>query len=143
MKSITTLNWRNSYCQFFFLFFCATINFNSSAQQYSSATASELETIRIKNIQSGNVADLGIFNELIFSFEDFDLFEQNYEAIENDLNSHVKLVEMELSNSTKQLRVIYPLDFAKTDDFLKLLKDGLSKYGVFLATYNETLLIKH
>lgn len=141
MKSITTLNWRNSYCQFFILFFCATISFNSNAQ-YSSATPSELERIRIENIKAGNAPDLGIFNELIFSFEDFDLLEKNYEAIEKDLNSQLKLATMELSSSTKQLKIIYPLEIAKSDEFLKLLKETLSKYDVYLTSYNKTLLIK-
>lgn len=141
MNLNATMKWRWSHCQFLTLMFFTSIGFSLNAQ-YSTVSSGELEAKRIENIKSGNSGDKDIYNELIFSFEEYEIFEKNYLAIEEKLKKQIIIEFIELDQSKKQLKVIYPLEFAKTNDFLKSLKETFSVYGVYIATYSESLLMR-
>jgi len=49
---------------------------------------------------------------------------------------------IELNLSEQRLIVIYPLEKMRRDDFLKIFKETMSPFGVFIYSYQEKLLTK-
>lgn len=120
-------------------FLALTSNANA---QYKEISGSALESTIFLNHQNGLPGHQGLYNNLLFKVEDYSILNSNFDKINQSLNEKFKVEKLELASESQQFFVIYDKTLAKTDDFLKILKEVLSQYNVYLVGYEESTLVK-
>ena len=120
-------------------FLALTPNTNA---QYKEISGSALESTIFSNHQNGLPGHHGLYNNLSFKVEDYSILNSNFDKMNQSLNEKFKVEKLELASESQQFFVIYDKTLAKTDDFLKILKEVLSQYNVYLVGYEESTLVK-
>ena len=110
--------------------------------QFKEISGRELESKIYTNHQNGLPGYQGLFNNLKFNVKDYSILNSNFDKINQSLREKFKIELLELNSNSQQLILIYDKTLAKTDDFLKILKEVLSQYNVYLVGYDEFTLVK-
>lgn len=110
--------------------------------QFNEISGKELESTIYLNHQKGLPSNNGLFSSLLFNVRDFTLLSSSFTAINTKLTQRFPVDVFRLDYENQQLVVVYDKTKSTTDDFLKLFKETLMEYGVFLVGYQESTLIK-
>jgi hypothetical protein len=108
---------------------------------YTTLDSKGLEERIVLNIHAGNPRYQDVFLALTFTVEDFGKLKKSFNALGEDLNAVTPITEIVFDGNHSVLTVVFPREVTDTDGFLKICKETMAKYEVYLVGYEEQYLL--